>query len=318
MRGSGFNRADSGAFKDWRADRPFELRETCGKNPRFSHAGVRGQHARPGWPEKGAGRRTFSGQKAMGYTSFQTAHTSGSLRNKFIKTDICASEKNAKSPRNHDPDQQISVAPVLSKKGRPALGREGSEGANMANQDGRRAFLRGRFTARSAMRPFGALPPMAFEEACTGCGDCARACAENIICKDSEGFAVINFKKGECTFCGDCIEACETGALGGAQTWTWRARVSEDCLSQKGVHCRACQDFCDEQAIRFQLRTGGRAEPQFDLQSCTGCGACAAPCPVNAIKFTQISQPMEASNDKHLRMSSAHDAGEDRERHRGH
>ena len=37
-------------------------------------------------------------------------------------------------------------------------------------------------------------------------------------------------------------------------------------------------------AIRFPLVAGGVPRPEIDTGACTGCGACVAPCPVNAIE----------------------------------
>lgn len=160
----------------------------------------------------------------------------------------------------------------------------------------RRAFLRGRFEAPAVMRPVGALPGNAFQDACNGCGDCIAACPEAILFKDQGGFPYVDVSQNGCTFCNDCIDACETGALTEGRGWNWKAEISDDCLSSKGVHCRACQDFCDERAIRFQLVPGGHADLKFDAATCTGCGFCVAPCPVDAISLTQTqSQPAEAS-----------------------
>ncbi|MDO6479961.1 ferredoxin-type protein NapF [Shimia thalassica] len=165
----------------------------------------------------------------------------------------------------------------------------------MSHQTSRRHFLRGGFNRPAVMRPLGALAPMTFEDTCTKCGDCARACPEGIIFRDDEGFPVINLRRGECTFCNACVEACEPAALVAGTTWDWRAGATDQCLSKTGVQCRTCEDHCDARAIRFKLLVGGRSEPVFDKDACTGCGACAAPCPVNAIHFTHISQPKEDS-----------------------
>ncbi|KUJ86219.1 hypothetical protein AVO45_01520 [Ruegeria marisrubri] len=165
----------------------------------------------------------------------------------------------------------------------------------MSNKTSRRSFLKGAFDRAAAMRPVGALPAMEFEDVCTGCGDCARACPEGIIFRDSEGFPVVKLRRGECTFCNACTDACDTGALVAGNAWPWRARAKASCLSRNGVQCRACQDHCESQAIRFRLQPGGSSQPLFDADLCTGCGACAAPCPVNAIEFTEISQQLETS-----------------------
>lgn len=107
------------------------------------------------------------------------------------------------------------------------------------------------------------------------------------------GFPVVDFQRGECTFCGDCAEACEPRALDRSRGSPWRikAEVSAKCLSERGISCRSCGDVCDSRAIRFQLMTGGRAALKLETGFCTGCGACVAVCPVNAI---QVKPPVQS------------------------
>ncbi|OYQ34600.1 hypothetical protein CHU95_11395 [Niveispirillum lacus] len=57
------------------------------------------------------------------------------------------------------------------------------------------------------------------------------------------------------------------------------------CLAETGAYCRTCGDACPEGAIRFLLRSGGRARADVDGERCTGCGHCLPPCPVNAIRL---------------------------------
>lgn len=160
----------------------------------------------------------------------------------------------------------------------------------------RRAFLRGRFEAPAVMRPFGAVTESAFQDACIGCSDCVKACPEAILFQDDGGYPFVDMSQNGCSFCGDCIDACQTGALVEDRLWPWSVSVSAACLSSKGVECRACQDFCDERAIRFRPALGGKVQMQLDSSLCTGCGFCVAPCPVDAISLTQThSQPTEAS-----------------------
>ena len=164
----------------------------------------------------------------------------------------------------------------------------------MNAQPSRRALLRGKVNEAPVQRPPGASGEIAFHDSCTQCGDCARACPEGIILRDKEGLPVLSFANGECTFCNACIDACEPGALNAELPWLWRAEVATSCLSNQGVHCRTCQDFCDARAIGFQLKPGGLADMSLDRDSCTGCGACIAPCPVGAITLVQIKPETEA------------------------
>jgi len=163
----------------------------------------------------------------------------------------------------------------------------------MPDTAARRAFLLGRFREPLPLRPPGAVDADAFRARCTSCGDCLRACPEAILLSDAEGRPMVSFAEAACTFCGACAEACRTGALEAGLAFPWRARVGASCLSMNGVACRACEDACDQQAIRFQLSVGGRAFPLLDRAACNGCGACVGDCPVDAIEMTPL-RPEEA------------------------
>ncbi len=160
----------------------------------------------------------------------------------------------------------------------------------------RRAFLCGKTLRedRSAIRPPGAMEVELYD-LCTQCDDCRDACPEDIIHFDAQGWPVVDLSAGPCTFCGDCANACSTGALTPelVNEWPWRASVTASCLSMNGVSCRICQDVCDRGAIRFKLQLGGRAEPQLDADSCTGCGACASACPAGSVSFTRQTSPTQ-------------------------
>jgi len=150
----------------------------------------------------------------------------------------------------------------------------------------RRGFFRGRPRPKAEIRPPWALDEAAFIDACTRCNDCLGACPEHIVVAGDGGFPTVDFHRGECTFCGDCASACKPGALQrseGGQPWLLKAYIGPACLPTKGVECRICGDFCDARAIRFTPRLGGVPLPEIVAESCTGCGACVAPCPVAAI-----------------------------------
>lgn len=151
----------------------------------------------------------------------------------------------------------------------------------------RRNFLRGNFkTSAPPLRPPWALAESLFLRACTRCGACAPVCPTAII-SIKNGYPEVDFSRGECTFCGNCARACRDGALQDSelQIWPWaiKARVGGDCLSHRGTECRICGEHCPVAAIRFSPRVGGPPVPEIDTNTCTGCGACVAPCPTKTI-----------------------------------
>ncbi len=158
----------------------------------------------------------------------------------------------------------------------------------------RRGFLRGKFRqVTDEPRPPWALGAMDFEAHCIRCGDCINACPTRVIRVGDGGFPTMDFSHGECTFCGDCASVCKPGALSrehDAAPWALKANLGEACIANKGVECRICGENCEVGAIRFRPALGGIARPTLDEDSCTGCGACVAPCPVDAIS---VGHPME-------------------------
>jgi len=151
--------------------------------------------------------------------------------------------------------------------------------------------MRGDFKARhTPQRPPWALAEGAFLDACSRCGDCTPVCPTRIIVV-VRGYPEVDFSRGECTFCGACAKACKDGALlrAGSESlaapWTIEARIADSCLARRGVECRICGDRCPAAVIRFSPRLGGPPVPEVDASSCTGCGACVAPCPVKAISL---------------------------------
>ena len=70
-------------------------------------------------------------------------------------------------------------------------------------------------------------------------------------------------------------------------------RVQEllEKLQAQGVVCASCREVCPASAIR--VPPGARGAATVDPETCTGCGACVAPCPVDAIALHHASA-MEA------------------------
>lgn len=155
----------------------------------------------------------------------------------------------------------------------------------------RRGFLRGMRSshASSALRPPWALAEEAFVSLCTRCDDCITACPNDIVVRGDGGFPTIDFSRGECSFCAECVRHCRTGALRRADEadppWQLTAEIAGNCLAFVGVECRICGENCPLGVIRFRPRRGGVAVPELDAGACSGCGACFAPCPAQAIIF---------------------------------
>ncbi len=159
----------------------------------------------------------------------------------------------------------------------------------------RRAFLFGA-AAENEIDTALRLPwsrPHAFLDGCTGCGACVTACPEGIIALDEAKHAIVDFQRGSglCSFCGACAEICPEPVFLAAELravtppWTLRIAIGEGCLTRDGVMCQSCKDACGDGAIRFVYAAGRVPQPSVDLDRCTGCGACVAPCPASAIEI---------------------------------
>lgn len=127
-----------------------------------------------------------------------------------------------------------------------------------------------------------------FLDKCSQCGDCINACPEKIIINGDGGFPTINFELGECDFCGLCAESCKEPIFSAVTEVPWqkKALINDTCLANQNIYCRSCAESCESQALTFQI--GINAVPKIDLQLCTGCGACVAPCPVTAIDVKEL------------------------------
>lgn len=72
-----------------------------------------------------------------------------------------------------------------------------------------------------------------------------------------------------------------------------KAEIGSACLSVLGVECRVCGEHCEAGAIRFRPLGRGRWFPDVALETCTGCGDCAAPCPVGAVAMRPFDDQKE-------------------------
>ncbi|MEN8167174.1 MAG: ferredoxin-type protein NapF [Pseudomonadota bacterium] len=159
----------------------------------------------------------------------------------------------------------------------------------MSDPINRAQLLRGDLHGKHAsIRPPWAKAEAVFLEQCTRCDDCVRGCQKRIIQRGNGGYPQVDFTRGYCTFCGDCVKACGSGALAffsdlEQPPWSLSVEFGDDCLAMNGVVCRSCSERCEESAIRFQLRTGGRAIPIMEPDRCSGCGDCFAVCPTRSI-----------------------------------
>ena len=154
----------------------------------------------------------------------------------------------------------------------------------------RAQFLRGDVSGKKRpFRPPWALSEFEFTETCTRCGECINHCPEKILIEGGSKFPIIEFRRGECTFCEECVIHCEPGALRflsedeHGDPWDLEVRVNHTCIAQKGVVCQVCGDQCLERVFRFRPRLGGAVQMEMSADKCTGCGACIAPCPVDAL-----------------------------------
>lgn len=148
----------------------------------------------------------------------------------------------------------------------------------------RRTFFRGGSRARSVRRP--PWTDDSFTDQCTRCGECLKACPEQVLFSGDGGFPEIRFEQEGCTFCGQCGEACEAPVFDLSRVpFPWHADIKQSCLALNDIHCQSCQDACDVQAIKFRPSLGKAPAPELDADSCNGCGACLTVCPQDAINL---------------------------------
>lgn len=121
---------------------------------------------------------------------------------------------------------------------------------------------------------------------CTRCDGCIEACPEQILFRGDGGFPEIRFEQDGCSLCGDCARACEAGVFNPMRpAFPWLAAITSTCLARNNIHCQSCQDACEAGAVRFRPQPGRVPQPAIDTDACTGCGACAAICPNQAVQL---------------------------------
>lgn len=173
----------------------------------------------------------------------------------------------------------------------------------VSNSISRRDLFNGLRGQAAPIRPPFSIAEAGFEEACTGCNDCISACPENILLRGRGGYPYVDFSKASCSFCAACADVCKAGAFGDQraadQAWDLHAVIGQTCLEYNAVSCRACESWCEVEAIRFRPALGGRSDILLDQSLCTGCGACVATCPQGAISICKPdptpANKMEAS-----------------------
>ena len=160
----------------------------------------------------------------------------------------------------------------------------------------RRDLFRGRAQPRG---PVEIAPPWLDADqlaACIACGDCIKACPEDVLTANASGRPVVTFEESGCTFCGECASACPEDLFRSVDTAAWDQKVelSGACLLAQGVTCQLCSDFCDAEALRFDLSGGPVGGLDLDADACTGCGMCVGSCPAEALVVRASATGMAA------------------------
>lgn len=178
----------------------------------------------------------------------------------------------------------------------------------------RRALLRGRFSQAGKPVPTDKAqtspqqtPPwfnadLAEPDACLDCDACLKACPTSILEMGEDNLVQVNFHKGECEFCGECANVCPRNLFQATTLeqrhetapWQINAEIRNNCLSQLGIVCETCRDMCAYDAIQVSPRIGLPPIISIDTDLCSGCGACFAPCPNQAIAIVPENQTPNA------------------------
>ncbi len=157
---------------------------------------------------------------------------------------------------------------------------------------------------RQPLRPPGAVAEEWFTSLCLRCGNCARACAAEIIQPDIGRYGIggllaplITFDNDYCwESCNRCTLVCPSGAISPV-TLSQKVhatigvpRVDMDiCLLGRDRECAICRNRCPYGAIRLVFdEQEYTLTPHVDLQRCNGCGACQVACPTQPRKAIEV------------------------------
>ena len=144
-----------------------------------------------------------------------------------------------------------------------------------------------KISSRTVPRPPSALNEAEFQSMCTGCGDCALVCPEQIILIENK-HAQLSLSYGYCSQCGECENACKTGALSNKVKDTLlRPTFSNDCQNRYKGYCDLCVEQCPSGAISITENS----KPILLESSCDGCGRCKQACPFSSVELALSFQP---------------------------
>ncbi len=142
--------------------------------------------------------------------------------------------------------------------------------------------------ARGLLRPPYAAPERDFARLCDKCGDCIKACPEDVLfpappsLNEKAGYPTFEPRRKACFFCSElhCVKACKTGALtvteDPARAVMGKARINPAlCKARADEECSSCFDFCPLPGKAI-IKLGGI--PAIMASECVGCGLCEYHC----------------------------------------
>ena len=164
---------------------------------------------------------------------------------------------------------------------------------------------RAKAAEKKKLRPPGALPRGAFEQACIGCFRCAEVCPTKVI-RFPSTFSLdvatpyLDFTDRACVLCMKCTQVCPTDALVelkvDVDVVARQVRMGvpklnrSTCLPWTGQGvCRLCYQVCPYPDKAVEV-VGPQKAPLFHAEACVGCGLCEEACPENARAI--IIEPM--------------------------